>query len=49
MKTKYNKKIFLNINNIKILKKVKSVTWDSTSKLLASCSRDKTIWIWDYE
>ncbi len=27
--------------------KIKSVTWDSKGEFLATCGRDKTIWIWD--
>ena len=29
--------------------KIKSVAWSYDSKYLASCSRDKTIWIWDHD
>lgn len=26
---------------------IKSVCWDSQGEYLASCGRDKTIWVWD--
>ena len=28
---------------------VKSIDWDFDSKFLVSCSRDKSIWVWDYD
>lgn len=28
---------------------IKSVNWSFDSRYLASCSRDKTIWIWEHE
>lgn len=31
------------------LTKVKFVDWHPTKELLVSCSRDKTIWIWEYD
>ena len=28
---------------------VKSIDWDFSSTLLVSCSRDKTVWVWEYD
>lgn len=48
-----NKNLFLKYKLFTILKghenEVKSISWSSNNNYLATCSRDKTIWIWSLD
>jgi WD40 repeat protein len=41
--TKMKYSIFLII----LIVKIKSVVWDSKGEFMATCGRDKTVWVWD--